>query len=112
MTTWYARNDVPYGGGEKQLSITFPYIKKEHIKVFVNDVETTEYHFLNETQIFLDCELNTGDMMSVRRNTPINEQMVTFTDTSILNAEKQNLAQKQVFNTIQEIYDNNQQFNN
>ena len=111
MITWYARNDVPYSGGEKQLSITFPYIKKEHIKVFVNDVETTEYHFLNESQIFLDCELTTGDIMSVRRNTPIDAQMVTFTDTSILNAEKQNLAQKQVFNTIQEIYDNNQQFN-
>lgn len=110
MITWYARNDVPYSGGEKQLSITFPYIKKEHIKVFVNDVETTEYHFLNESQIFLDCELTTGDMMSVRRNTPIDEQIVTFTDTSILNAEKQNLAQKQLFNTVQEIYDNNEVF--
>lgn len=110
MITWYARNDVPYSGGEKQLSITFPYIKKEHIKVFVNDVETTEYHFLNESQIFLDCELNTGDIMSVRRNTPIDEQMVTFTDTSIVNAEKQNLAQKQLFNTVQEMYDNNEEF--
>ena len=110
MMTWYARNDVPYSGGEKQLSITFPYIKKEHIKVFVNDVETTEYHFLNESQIFLDCELNTGDIMSVRRDTPIDELMVTFTDTSIVSAEKQNLAQKQVLNSVQEIYDNNIQF--
>ena len=110
MTTWYARNDVPYSGGEKQLSITFPYIKKEHIKVFVNDVETTEYHFLNESQIFLDCSLKKGDMMSVRRNTPIDEKMVNFTNTSILNAEKQNLAQTQLLNAVQEIYDNNIEF--
>ena len=105
MTIWYARNDVPYSGGDAFISITFPYIKKEHIKVFVNDTETTNYVYNNETQIKINDVLQAGDVMSVRRNTPIDEKMVVFSDTSILNKDTQNLAQDQVFNVVQEMYD-------
>lgn len=105
MTIWYARNDVPYSGGDAFISITFPYIKKEHIKVFVNDTETINYVYNNETQIKINDVLQAGDVMSVRRNTPIDEKMVVFSDTSILNKDTQNLAQDQVFNVVQEMYD-------
>ena len=105
MTTWYARNDVPYSGGEGFLSITFPYIKKEHLHVFVNDVEVVDYVYLNDTQIVVNETLQAGDILSVRRNTPLDEKMVEFSDTSILNKDTQNLAQDQVFNVVQEMYD-------
>ena len=105
MTIWYARNDVPYSGGDAFISITFPYIKKEHIKVFVNDTETTNYVYNNETQIKINDTLQLGDIISVRRNTSLDKKIVTFSDTSILNKDTQNLAQDQNFNLIQELYD-------
>lgn len=105
MLIWYARNDVPYSGGDALISITFPYIEQEHIEVFVDDVETTNYEWLNDTQIRIKDNLQVGNIMSVRRNTPLEEKLVVFSDTSILNEETQNLAQDQNFNLIQELYD-------
>ena len=40
---YFARTDVSYSGGDKFFTITFSYIKKEHIKVFINDEETENF---------------------------------------------------------------------
>lgn len=110
MTTYYARNDVLYSGGDKLFSITFSYIKKEHIKVFVNDEETENFTFNNDSQILVSDELINGDVVSIRRTTPIDERMVVFSDTSILNKDNQNLAQTQMFDAVQEMKDDNTAF--
>lgn len=110
MTTYYARNDVLYSGGDKLFSITFSYIKKEHIKVFVNDEETENFTFNNDSQILVSNELINGDVVSIRRTTPIDERMVVFSDTSILNRDNQNLAQTQMFDAVQEMKDDNTAF--
>lgn len=112
MTEYYARKEYVYDGGDRILSIPFSYTDKKYIKVLINDEITSEYEYLNDSQIVVNKHLITGDIVTIVRETPIKEKFVTFTDTSILSATQQNLAQDQVFDAIQEIYDNNKVFKN
>lgn len=102
------RVDYKYQGGDTVFSVPFSYINKSHIIVVVNgDAENpvTDFTWLSENQIRIDSEINTGDIVSVRRITPIDDKMVVFEDNNILDEETQNLAQDQVFNVVQEIKD-------
>lgn len=107
MTVYFARKEYVYSGGDAIFSIPFSYIKKEHISVLVNDEATENYTYLNNSQIQVNDTLETNDVVSIIRSTPIDSRMVVFSDTSILDKKAQNLAQEQVFDVIQEIYDNN-----
>lgn len=109
MTTYYARVDYSYSGDSK-FTIPFSYIKKEHIVVLVNDVKTTNYTYITSSQIEVKDALQAEDVVSIRRTTPIKDKLVSFTDLNILNGETQNLAQEQVFNAVQEMYDDNTKF--
>lgn len=111
MTTYFARKEYVYSGGDAIFSIPFSYIKKEHISVLVNDEATENYTYLNNSQIQVNDTLETNDVVSIIRSTPIDSRMVVFSDTSILDKKAQNLAQEQVFDAIQEVYDNNIKFN-
>lgn len=107
MTTYFARKEYTYSSGDAIFSIPFSYIKKEHISVYINDEETENYTYLNNSQIQVSDTLEAGDIVSIVRSTPITSKMVEFSDTSILNKDTQNLAQDQVFDAVQEIYDDN-----
>lgn len=111
MTTYFARKEYVYSGGDAIFSIPFSYIKKEHISVLVNNEATENYTYLNNSQIQVNDTLETNDVVSIIRSTPIDSRMVVFSDTSILDKKAQNLAQEQVFDAIQEVYDNNIKFN-
>lgn len=108
--TYYGRKDYTYNGGDKFFTITFPYIKTEHVEVYINDVLTTNYTYLTESQISVSDTLTNGDVVSLRRNTPIDKRMVIFSNTSMLNKDNQNLAQEQMFYSVQENTDNNNEF--
>jgi hypothetical protein len=110
MTIYYGRKDYTYNGGDKFFTITFPYIKKEHIEVFINEVKTTNYTYLTDNQISVSDALIANDIVSIRRITPINDRMVKFTNTSILSKDNQNLAQEQMFYAVQENTDKNAEF--
>ena len=105
MTEYYSRVDYIYTSGDTTFSIPFSYIDKEHIKVFVNDEEIFDYNYLTESQIQITKTLNVGDSVAITRTTSINERMVVFSDTSILNEKNQNLSAQQTFNIVQEVYD-------
>lgn len=107
MTTYYARKEYNYSGGDAIFGIPFDYIRKEHISVSVNGEETENYTYLNNSQIQITDTLTVGDVVTIARTTPISSKMVVFSDTSILNKDTQNLAQDQVFDAVQEVYDNN-----
>ena len=110
MTQFYARSDTAYSGNSI-FTVPFPYISKEHIKVYINDEETTNYQFLNDTQINITDSLINDDIVSIRRITPIDEKIVTYQNMSmVLNDDNLNLSQDQSINAIQELYDNNAQF--
>ena len=112
MTEFYARQDYIYDGDSRIFTIPFDSIEMRYIKVYINDVNCPYWQELNGSQVQIPdwVELTIGDVISIRRKTPINEQMVVFSDKSILNEESQNLAQKQLFYSMQELYDNNTQF--
>ena len=110
MTEYYARADYTYDGSTVNFSIPCGYIDDDHIVVIVNDDEENpvDYTFLSETQVQLDADtlgLTTGDVISVRRVTPIDDKIVEFTDGNILDEETQNLSQEQVLYAVQEIAD-------
>ena len=108
--TYYARKDYPYEGGDT-FSVPFSYIKGTYVAVYVNDTKTTGWTWLNDSQIKITSpELASGDTISIRRETPITNKLVTFTDTSILDEDTQNLAQEQVFDAVQELYDGEKKF--
>ena len=105
MTTYYARVEYKYNGGDATFSIPFPYLKKEHIQVFIDDVETINYTYNTPTQIVINTNIDNGQTVSIRRNTPLDNRMVVFSDTSILNQDAQNLSANQLFYSLQEIAD-------
>ena len=108
--TYYARVDITYESGDSIFTIPFSYIKEEHIRVFVNDIETKNFVFNTISQIQINDELIAGDLIKIIRQTPIDARMVSFTNTSILNKDNQNLSAQQIFNVVQELYDENAQF--
>lgn len=114
MTDYYARIDYTYNGTDRIFTVPFETIEKRHLKTFINDVSTSGTTFLEDNQVEIPSwvELKTGDIVSFRRITPINEPYVVFSDKSILNEATQNLAQTQMFNVMQELHDSNSEFMN
>lgn len=109
MEKYYAREDYSYAG-DSIFTIPFPYIEKKHIAVFINDIPFIGYDFLTDYSIKINTDLVIGDIVSIRRNTPINERMVVWKNGSILKEESQNLADKQVIYAVQENNDRNEEF--
>ena len=111
MTDFYSRNDVNYNGDV--YSIPFPYIKEKEIQVFLDDTLFEDWFFLNDSQIKLrniPQEVTSNTIVSVRRITDIDKKVVTYTNNTLLNKENLNLSQDQLLFAVQEIYDNNVQF--
>ena len=112
MTQFYSRIDTEFHGDV--YSIPFSYINKDEIEVYLDDVLFVDWEFLNESQIKfknLPSEASNPTMVSIRRNTDISEKIVEYTNNTLLNKENLNLSQDQLLYAVQEIYDNNTQFN-
>jgi hypothetical protein len=111
MTQFYSRNDVNYSGDV--YSIPFDYIDKKEVKVYIDDELWTKWHFLSEHQLTLDEvpeDIRYSNIISVRRETNIEDKVVTYDNNSLLNKENLNKSQDQLLYAVQEIYDNNTQF--
>ena len=111
MTQFYSRNDVNYSGDV--YSIPFDYIDKKEVKVYIDDELWTKWHFLSEHQLTLDEvpeDIRYSNIISVRRETNITDKVVTYNNNSLLNKENLNKSQDQLLYAVQEIYDNNTQF--
>lgn len=111
MTQFYSRNDVNYNGDV--YSIPFSYTKEEEIQVYLDDELFTDWFFLQDTQIKLRSipeGVTSKTVVSVRRVTDISKKAVTYTNNTLLNKENLNLSQDQLLHAVQEIYDNNAQF--
>lgn len=102
--TYYSRVEYIFGGS-KIFTVPFNYIKISDLHVYINDLETKNFVFNTKTQIEIKDNLIQGDIVKVERNTPIDEKLITFSNTSFLNKEAQNTAQDQLLHAVQEIYD-------
>ena len=81
----YAYQVFTGNGSTTQYAIAFPYIRKEHVKVFVNFVDTS-FTFANDTTAQLSAAPGSGVRVEVRRITPANAPLVDYTDGSTLTA--------------------------
>ena len=111
MTQFYSRVDTTLNGDV--YSIPFSYIKEEEIQVYIGDELYTDWYFLNDSQIKINnlpSDLPSNTIVSVRRLTDISKKEVEYTNNTLLNKENLNLSQDQLLHAVQEIYDNNIQF--
>ncbi len=81
----YAYSVYAGNGSATQYTISFPYIRKEHVKVFVNYVDTT-FTFANDSTAQLATAPANGLRVEVRRVTPADNVLVDYTDGSTLTA--------------------------
>jgi hypothetical protein len=77
---------VRYSGNGSTVNYTFsfPYISKDHVKVRLNGVLTTNFTFLNDNTVTLGTAPASGVVIEIRRETPKDVPIVDFTDGSVL----------------------------
>ena len=104
-------------GSTKQFSIPFPYVKKDHIVVALNNVTVTGFTFINDTTIEFDTLSSatstqeatgapkTGVVIEIERDTPLVSALVDFVDGSTLTAADLDTAVLQLLYGIQEAKD-------
>lgn len=91
-------------GSTTQFAITFPYIRKEHVKVYVNYVDTA-YTYVNDTTVQLATAPAFPLRVEVRRVTPLNTRLVDYTDGSTLVAADLDTSNLQSLYNEQELDD-------
>lgn len=94
-------------GSTRIFQVTFPFLRKEHVKVFINGVEiySSQLEWLTEGAIQLASAPEAGASVLLRRDTPKEAAEVDFKDGSTL---RERDLDRQVLQTLyisQEAYD-------
>jgi len=91
-------------GSEQVLSVTFPYLDITHIHIRFDEVvqEDNTWSWVTGSTIALTAI--SGAIVEIFRSTPY-EPMVTFTNSSLLNEDDQNMAALQAIYLIEELLD-------
>lgn len=97
---------IPYtgNGATTQFAVPFPYIRKEHVFVTVDDV-TTSYTWVNASTVQVSPAPASGAEVIVKRVTPISSRLVDYTDGSTLVAADLDTDSLQHLYTEQELTD-------
>ena len=113
----FAQFTATGNGSTKQFTIPFPYVKKDHIVVALNNVANTGFTFINDTTIEFDTISSatstqetsgapkTGVGIEITRDTPLTNALVDFVDGSTLTAGDLDTAVLQLLYGIQEAKD-------
>ena len=113
----FAQFTATGNGSTKQFTIPFPYVKKDHIVVALNNVTVTGFTFINDTTIEFDTISSatatqetsgapkTGVGIEITRDTPLTNALVDFVDGSTLTAGDLDTAVLQLLYGIQEAKD-------
>ena len=113
----FAQFTATGNGSTKQFTIPFPYVKKDHIVVALNNVTVTGFTFINDTTIEFDTISSAtstqetsgapknGVGIEITRDTPLTNALVDFVDGSTLTAGDLDTAVLQLLYGIQEAKD-------
>jgi hypothetical protein len=104
----YSYNVYTGNGSTTQFTVGVPYIRKEHIKVYVAYVDTA-YTYVNSTTVQLASAPGAGVRVEVRRVTPATSPLVDFADGSTLVAADLDTSNLQHLYLEQELDDANKQ---
>ena len=92
-------------GSTNQFDITFSYIDRTHIKVYVNNVEDSSFTFINDTRIQTSSTPTNGQVVKIDRDTPTTSRLVDFQDGSVLTETDLDKSANQNFFISQETVD-------
>lgn len=92
-------------GNTNQFDITFSYIDSTHVKVFVNNVEDTNFTFITTTRIQTSSTPTNGQVVKIERQTPTSARLVDFQDGSVLTETDLDKSANQNFFIVQENVD-------
>ena len=92
-------------GSTNQFDITFSYIDRTHIKVYVNNVEDSSFTFINDTRIQTSSTPTNGQVVKIDRDTPTSSRLVDFQDGSVLTETDLDKSANQNFFISQETVD-------
>ena len=101
----YAYTVYSAGSSQTDYTISWPYIKEEHVKVYVNFVDTS-FTFHNATTARVASAPSSGTRVEVRRVTPPSAVLVDYTDGSTLTASDLDTSNLQHLYIAQELDDN------
>ena len=101
----YSYTNYTGNGSTTQFSVPMPYIRKEHIHVYVNNVEVS-FTWVNTTTVLLASAPANGAAVQVRRVTPILLPLVDYSDGSTFVAADLDTSNLQHLYNTQEQDDN------
>lgn len=89
-------------------AITFPYIKRDDVRVYVNRVQLlpTKYTFLTDSSIQIHSTPAQDDVIDIERFTEIDTRLVDYQQGAILTEQEMDLDSTQAFYLIQENQEN------
>lgn len=103
-------------GSTTTFSVPFPYLLRSHVKLYYGLnfttggyssllVDGTNYSWASGTVVQLTAAPPAGTVLTIRRETPLAQQLVDWSDGSALTASLLDMADKQCFYTAQEVLD-------
>ena len=92
----------PGDGVTTTYTVTFPYLAKSHVHVFLGEVETFSFVWVTDSSIKLDVP--SSDLVTIRRLTPT-DPLVDFTDGSVLTETQLDVANLQSLYVCEETID-------
>lgn len=98
---------VYYDGDDIKQDFTFdfPYLERDHVKVYLNGEATGEYAWTGEYQLRTSFKLPRGMKLQIKRETPAVDPLVFIADGSSLRSDDLNKAQLQSMYVAQEARD-------
>ena len=105
MPTYYSRSNYTGDGATTQRAVSFPFLLRSHVKVYLDDVETTAFTWIHDGLINITTPPAVDVAISIRRETPIDELIVDYMDGATLVESDLDNAQLQVHYIVQELVD-------
>lgn len=94
----------PASAGQSEFDVTFPYLDQSHVVVTVNGLPAA-HAFVSPTRVKTSSVMVGGEAVVVRRQTPIDQALVTFQNGAVLTKEELNTAVLQCLYIQQELTD-------
>lgn len=86
-------------------AVGVPYIAKDHIHAYLDDVETSDFTWLTDATIQFTTPPTAGTVIEIRRITPKDRKQVEFRNISMLKESTLNLSANNLFYIFQELQD-------
>ena len=92
-------------GSTTQFDVTFDYIQQADVKVYINNVQDTNYTWVNASRIQTSSTATNGQVVKIDRDTSTTSRLVDFTSGSILSETDLDKSANQNFFAVQETID-------